>query len=120
MGELGLLSVNVPEKWGGSGEDRLALAVAIEEIARGCGGTGAIMSIHNTLYVNLVERCGTDKQKEQFLRPFTCGVLGSFALSEPGLFITIVSNLLKLTFYNFFLICQMQEAMWEVFLQQQL
>ncbi|KAF2882731.1 hypothetical protein ILUMI_23464 [Ignelater luminosus] len=83
MGELGLLSVNVPERWGGSGQDRLALAVGVEEIARGCGGTGAIMSIHNTLYVNLVERCGTDKQKEQFLKPFTCGILGSFALSEP-------------------------------------
>lgn len=84
MGELGLLSITVSEKWGGSGQDALALAVAVEEIARGCGGTGTIVSVHNCLYVNFLDRCGTDKQKEEFLRPFTNGTLGCFALSEPG------------------------------------
>ncbi|KAL3272670.1 hypothetical protein HHI36_014134 [Cryptolaemus montrouzieri] len=83
MGELGLLSINVSDKWGGSGQDTLAMAVAIEEIARGCGGTGTIASVHNCLYVNLIDRCGTDLQKEKFLRPFTKGTLGCFALSEP-------------------------------------
>lgn len=84
MGELGLLAINVSEKWGGSNQDSLALAVAVEEIARGCGGTGTIVSVHNCLYVNLLNRCGTDQQKEQFLKPFTKGTLGCFALSEPG------------------------------------
>ncbi|XP_045477816.1 short-chain specific acyl-CoA dehydrogenase, mitochondrial-like [Harmonia axyridis] len=83
MGELGLLSINVSEKWGGSEQDTLAMAVAVEEIARGCGGTGTITSVHNCLYVNLIDRCGTDEQKEKFLRPFTKGTLGCFALSEP-------------------------------------
>nr|XP_023017723.1 short-chain specific acyl-CoA dehydrogenase, mitochondrial-like [Leptinotarsa decemlineata] len=83
MGELGLLAVNVSEKYGGVGQDTLALAVAVEEIARGCGGTGTIVSVHNCLYVNLLDRCGTDEQKETFLRPFTSGTLGCFALSEP-------------------------------------
>ncbi|XP_044758671.1 short-chain specific acyl-CoA dehydrogenase, mitochondrial-like [Coccinella septempunctata] len=83
MGELGLLSINVSEEWGGSGQDTLAMAVAVEEIARGCGGTGTITSVHNCLYVNLIDRCGTKEQKEQFLRPFTKGTLGCFALSEP-------------------------------------
>lgn len=84
MGELGLLAINVPEKYGGSGQDSLALAVAVEEIARACGGTGTIMSVHNCLYVNLLARCGTEEQKETFLKPFTSGTLGCFALSEPG------------------------------------
>ncbi|RZC34355.1 Acyl-CoA dh 1 domain containing protein, partial [Asbolus verrucosus] len=83
LGELGLLSINVSEKYGGSGQDSLALAVAVEEIARGCGGTGTIVSVHNCLYVNLVDRVGTEEQKETFLRPFTSGTLGCFALSEP-------------------------------------
>ncbi|CAH0551790.1 unnamed protein product [Brassicogethes aeneus] len=83
MGELGLLSINVDEKWGGAGQDMLSTAVAVEEIARGCGGSGTIVSVHNCLYVNLLNRCGTDKQKEQFLKPFTSGTLGCFALSEP-------------------------------------
>lgn len=79
-----MLSINVSEKYGGSGQDSLALAVAVEEIARGCGGTGAIVSIHNCLYVNLVDRLGTEDQKREFLCPFTKGNLGCFALSEPG------------------------------------
>lgn len=62
----------------------LGLAVAVEEISRGCGGTGAIVSIHNCLYVNLLDKLATEKQKETFLRPFTKGILGCFALSEPG------------------------------------
>ncbi|KAG5891722.1 hypothetical protein JTB14_000325 [Gonioctena quinquepunctata] len=83
MGELGLLAINVSEKYGGVGQDTLALAVAVEEIAKGCGGTGTIVSVHNCLYVNLLDRCGTESQKETFLRPFTSGTLGCFALSEP-------------------------------------
>uniref|UniRef100_V5G3M1 Short-chain specific acyl-CoA dehydrogenase, mitochondrial n=2 Tax=Anoplophora glabripennis TaxID=217634 RepID=V5G3M1_ANOGL len=83
MGELGLLAINVSEKYGGSEQDSLALAVAVEEIARACGGTGTIMSVHNCLYVNLLDRCGTEEQKETFLKPFTSGTLGCFALSEP-------------------------------------
>lgn len=90
MGELGLLGINVSEKYGGAGQDSLALAVAVEEIARGCGGSGTIVSVHNCLYVNLIERCGTEEQKEKFLKPFTSGTLGCFALSEPGKrFITV-------------------------------
>lgn len=84
MGELGLLSISVSEKYGGSGQNTLSLAVAVEEIARGCGGTGTVVSVHNCLYVNLLDRCGTKDQKERFLRPFTRGTLGCFALSEPG------------------------------------
>lgn len=84
MGELGLLAISVSEKYGGAGQNTLALAVAVEEIARGCGGTGTIVSVHNCLYVNLIERCGNEEQKEKFLRPFTSGTLGCFALSEPG------------------------------------
>lgn len=81
---MGLLSICVPKKWGGSGYNTLGLSVAVEEIAKACGGTGATVSIHNCLYVDLVYRCGTDNQKEKFLRPFTNGRLGCFALSEPG------------------------------------
>nr|CAI5824235.1 unnamed protein product [Callosobruchus analis] len=83
MGELGLLSITVSEEYGGAGQDMLALAVAVEELAKACGGTGTIVSVHNCLYVGLLDRCGNPAQKEKFLRPFTSGTLGCFALSEP-------------------------------------
>ncbi|GJQ72190.1 hypothetical protein Trydic_g3282 [Trypoxylus dichotomus] len=83
LGKLGLLAICVPRKWGGSEYSTLGLAIAVEEIAKGCSGTGATVSIHNCLYADLLNRCGTDKQKEVFLRPFTTGAIGCFALSEP-------------------------------------
>ena len=51
MGELGLMGINVPEEYGGSGLDTLAYAIAMEEISRGCASAGVIMSAHNSLYI---------------------------------------------------------------------
>lgn len=41
------MCVEVDEELGGSGLDALAYAIAMEEISRGCAGTGVIMSAHN-------------------------------------------------------------------------
>lgn len=78
------MGITANPKYGGSGENMLGLAVAVEEISKGCGGTGAIVSIHNALYVNLLDQFGTEMQKETFLANFTQGNVGCFALSEPG------------------------------------
>lgn len=84
LGKMGLLSVNVSKDYGGAGLDTLALALTVEEISKGCGGTGAIVSIHNCLYANLIDRCGNHEQKLKFLSPLNAnGDLGCFALSEP-------------------------------------
>ena len=45
LGELGLLGIMVPEKWGGAGMDALSYAVALEEIARACASTAVAMSV---------------------------------------------------------------------------
>ncbi|XP_026324961.1 short-chain specific acyl-CoA dehydrogenase, mitochondrial-like [Hyposmocoma kahamanoa] len=82
--DLGLMAASVSEDDGGLGLDYLSLAVAIEEISRGCASTGMILCIHNFLYVNLVNEKGTQEQKERFLTDFTKGAIGCFALSEPG------------------------------------
>jgi butyryl-CoA dehydrogenase len=84
LGELGLLGVAVPVEWGGAGMDAVAYAVAMEEISRGCAGTGVIMSVNNSLYCDPVLKFGTDAQREEFLRPYAAGQkLGAFALTEP-------------------------------------
>ncbi|XP_018903888.1 short-chain specific acyl-CoA dehydrogenase, mitochondrial isoform X2 [Bemisia tabaci] len=85
MGELGLMGVNVNEEYGGSGLDSLALSIAVEEISRGCGGTGVIMSVHNTLYANFLDKYGSKEQKEKYLPKYVDGThVGCFAISEPG------------------------------------
>ncbi len=84
LGELGLMGVAVPAEWGGAGMDNVSYAIAMEEISRGCAGTGVIMSVNNSLYCDPVLHFGTDEQRQSFLTPFARGEkLGAFALTEP-------------------------------------
>lgn len=85
MGELGLMALAVPEEYGGTGMDYLAYAIAMEEISRGCASAGVIMSVNNSLYIGPLQGFGNEKQKEEWITPFTTGDrVGCFALSEPG------------------------------------
>jgi butyryl-CoA dehydrogenase len=84
LGEMGLMGVAVPAEQGGAGMDNLSYALAMEEISRGCAGTGVIMSVSNSLYCDPVMKYGTDEQKKQFLAPYASGEkLGAYALTEP-------------------------------------
>ena len=84
MGELGLMGIAIPERWGGSGVDAIASVLAIEEIAKACGSHAAIMSVNNSLYCDPVYKFGTDAQRERFLKPVASGhAHGCFALTEP-------------------------------------
>lgn len=52
---------------------------------RGCASAGVIMSVNNSLYLGPINKFGNDKQKEEFIKPFTTGEkIGCFGLSEPG------------------------------------
>jgi len=85
MGELGLMGIDIPEEYGGTGLDTLAYAVALTEISRGCASSGVIMSAHNSLYLGPVKYFGNEQQKEDFITPFVSGEkIGCFCLSEPG------------------------------------
>ncbi|XP_038113236.1 short-chain specific acyl-CoA dehydrogenase, mitochondrial [Culex quinquefasciatus] len=83
LADLGMMRVTVgPEYPGGSGQGMLALSLIVEELSRGCGSTGSIVSIHNCLYANLLDRVGSREQKDRFFRKYSCATLGAFALSE--------------------------------------
>ena len=84
MGELGLMGIAVPERWGGSGADTVAYVVALEEISKACASHAVVMSVNNSLYGDPVLKFGTDAQRERFLTPVAAGhVHGCFALTEP-------------------------------------
>jgi butyryl-CoA dehydrogenase len=84
MGELGLLGIAVPERWGGAGADTVSYVVALEEIAKVCASHAVIMSVDNSLYGGPILEFGTDAQRERFLTPVAAGhVHGCFALTEP-------------------------------------
>jgi butyryl-CoA dehydrogenase len=84
MGELGLMGIAVPERWGGAGADTVSYVVALEEIARVCASHAVVMSVNNSLYGDPILKFGTDAQRERFLMPVAGGhVHGCFALTEP-------------------------------------
>ena len=85
MGELGFLGIAVPEEYGGAGMDYVSYALAVEEISRGCGSVGVILSAHHSLAVDPILKFGTEEQKRRWLAPLASGeAVGCFALSEPG------------------------------------
>jgi alkylation response protein AidB-like acyl-CoA dehydrogenase len=84
LAALGCYGVAVPPEWGGAGLDYLALAVILEEIAAGDGGTSTAVSVNNCPVCSILMAFGNDAQKEQFLRPLASGaMLGAFCLTEP-------------------------------------
>jgi len=84
LGDLGMLGVAVPERWGGAGMDNVSYALAVEEISRGCASTGVIMSVQNSLVCDPILHFGTDEQRQRWLPGLASGKkLGCFALSEP-------------------------------------
>ncbi|MBC9072406.1 acyl-CoA dehydrogenase [Thauera sp. CAU 1555] len=84
LAELGALGMVVPEEWGGAGMDYMSLVLALEEIAAGDGATSTIVSVQNSLPCGILNRFGSDAQKEAWLKPLARGEkLGCFCLTEP-------------------------------------
>ena len=81
---LGCYGVTVPEEWGGAGLDTLSLSLILEEIAAADGATSTIVSVNNCPVCSMLERYGSDAQKEAWLKPLARGtMLGAFCLTEP-------------------------------------
>lgn len=83
LGEMGCMGMGASSEFGGSNLNTLCLSVIVEELSKACASIGAIVSIHNCLYVNLLQKAGSHEQKLQWLTGFTNGKkIGAFALSE--------------------------------------
>ncbi len=84
LAELGCYGVTVPEAWGGAGLDTLSLALILEEIAAADGATSTIVSVNNCPVCSMLDRYGSDAQKDLWLKPLARGTkLGAFCLTEP-------------------------------------
>lgn len=84
LAQLGAFGVAVPEQYGGAGLDYVSLALVLEEIAAGDGGTSTIISVNNCPVCSIAMMYASEEQKQQWLRPLAQGeMLGAFALTEP-------------------------------------
>jgi len=82
--ELGLMGIEVPEQFGGSGGTIFMAVLAIEELARVDASAAIYVDVHNTLVNNAILRWASPEQQRRYFPRLTTEVLGAFALSEPG------------------------------------
>lgn len=85
-GPLGLLSLNIPESYGGAGVDAISAAIAIEELGWGCGSTALAFAAHNGLGTLPLVNYGSETLKRTWLPRVADGRgrLAALALTEPG------------------------------------
>ena len=83
--ELGLMGIPIPERWGGTGSDTLAYAIAIEELARIDQSFAITVAAHTSLGTMPILLHGDDGQRERWLPELACGRrLAAFGLTEAG------------------------------------
>ncbi|MCL1790596.1 MAG: acyl-CoA dehydrogenase family protein [Peptococcaceae bacterium] len=84
MAANGLCGLPVPEEWGGAGASYLDFAIFIEELAKKCGSTAVVMSVHTGLGCMSIYLYGSQYLKEKYLRSLATGeIIGAYALTEP-------------------------------------
>ena len=85
LGDMGLLGLGIGEEYGGSGGTTRLVALAAEEIARGCAATSVVYIAHLSLCTQFINRYGSEDQKHKYLPDLASGKkVGAFALTEPG------------------------------------
>ncbi|MDF1499165.1 MAG: acyl-CoA dehydrogenase family protein [Anaerolineales bacterium] len=85
MGELGILGICIPVRYGGQGMDYISLGLACEELEAIDTTLRVVMSVHTGLCSMTLLQWGTEEQKQKFLIPLAKGEkIGCGAFSEPG------------------------------------
>jgi len=85
MGELGILGISIPVRYGGQGFDYVTLGLVCEELERADTTLRVVMSVHHGLNSQAILQWGTEEQKQKFLAPQARGEkYAAFCLTEPG------------------------------------
>ena len=82
--EMGLMGIEIPEKYSGAGGTFMMSIVAIEQISRVDGSAGVFMDVQNTLVNKAFIRYGPENLKERYLPQLATEKVGAYCLSEAG------------------------------------
>lgn len=86
MGELGILGICFPVRYGGAGMDYISWGLACEELEAVDTSLRVAMSVHTGLCSMSIFQWGNEEQKEKFLKPLASGQkVGCGAFTEPGM-----------------------------------
>lgn len=96
LGNMGLMGVTVPTKYGGLNLGYFEHTLVMEEISRVCAAIGLSYGAHSNLCVNQINLNGSEEQKEKYLPNLVNGTfVGSLAMSETGAGSDVTSMRLK-------------------------
>lgn len=82
--DLGVMAVEIPEQYGGSGGTFFHSVLAVEALSRVDPSVGVMVDVQNTLVINALMRWGSDDVKARYLPRLASGTVGAYALSEAG------------------------------------
>ncbi len=82
--ELGLMGIDVPEEYGGTGADFFTAILVVEELSKVDPSVAVLVDVQNTLVNNALTRWGNDEQKQRYFPRLTSDLVGAYALSEAG------------------------------------
>src|ERR1700722_16634580 len=82
--DLGLMGIEVPERYGGAGGTFFQAILAVEEISAVDPSVGVLVDVQNTLCINALIRWATGEQKKKYLTRLATDTVGSYALSEAS------------------------------------
>jgi alkylation response protein AidB-like acyl-CoA dehydrogenase len=82
--ELGVMSVEIPESYGGAGGTFFHSVLAVESVSRVDPSVGVLVDVQNTLVINALLKWGTEEIKRRYLPKMAKSTIGAFCLSEAG------------------------------------
>jgi alkylation response protein AidB-like acyl-CoA dehydrogenase len=82
--DLGVMGIEIPEAYGGSGGTFFHAVLAVEELSRVDPSVGVLVDVQNTLVINALLRWGNDDLKQRYLPRLAANTVGAYALSEAG------------------------------------
>jgi alkylation response protein AidB-like acyl-CoA dehydrogenase len=82
--DLGLMGVEIPEKWGGAGSSFFNAVLVVEELSRVDPSVAVLVDVQNTLVNNCIMRYGSEDLKQRYLPVLASESVGAYALSEAG------------------------------------
>jgi len=84
FGQLGMLGITLPEKYGGAGLNQVAYGLVAREIERVDSGYRSVMSVQSSLVMHPIHAYGDEDQRQRFLPKLAAGeMIGCFGLTEP-------------------------------------
>ena len=84
MGELGLLGITIPEKYGCAGASYVSYGLVAKEIERVDSGYRSMMSVQSSLVMHPIYSYGSEEQRQKYLPGLASGdLIGCFGLTEP-------------------------------------